>query len=238
MPITDEQAKYIKEQIFKQIETFPAEKREQVKEYISKMNNEELEEFLIKNKMIKQEGNEGEVAGESDEEATSEAQPSVKKGNECIMCLLSSKQVESLIIYEDKDYLAALEINPITKGHIILIPKQHLKSSKELKSKALTIANKIGKHITKKLEAENFQINTSDEIGHALINIITKYKGEVIDFKRKQAKKEELLQLFQKIGKIEKKVKIQKIKTEKSEQKDSKKEKIKLDLHKLPRRIP
>lgn len=222
MVLNDEQAKTIKEQIFKQVETFPEDKRAQIKEYVSGMNNEQLEEFLIKNKMIKSEG-------ESGEEGVSE------KG-ECIMCMISGKKIESRIIYEDNDYLSALEINPMTKGHAILIPKEHVKEAKNLKPGAFTIANKIGKHIAKKLGAENFQVNTSDEIGHALINIIPKYKGETIDFKRKPSKKEELKEIYDKIGKIQKKEKTIKIKTEKVEKKNE--EKPKINILKMPRRIP
>ena len=95
MPLTDEQAKTIKEQILSQIKNFPEDKREQIKSYIEGMNNEELEEFLIKNKMIKQEGESVENKSNINE-------------NRCVMCLIAEKQIESLPIYEDKNYLAVL----------------------------------------------------------------------------------------------------------------------------------
>jgi histidine triad (HIT) family protein len=235
MPITDEQAKQIKEQIFKQVESFPADRRDQIKEYITKMNNEELEEFLIKNKMIRNEGS-GEDKGDGSEEDEENSKEGAR-GSECIMCLISGRKVEAYVVYEDKDYLGALEINPITKGHSILIPKQHIKEAKDLKAKAFSIAKKIGKHLVKKLGAENFQVNTGDEIGHALINIIPKYKNEAIDFKRKPAKKEELLKLYESIGKIETKAKTIKVGEKKPKQSKSEEE-IKVNVLKLPRRIP
>ena len=192
MPLTDEQAKQVKEQILKQVESFPEDKKAQIKSYIEPMNNQELEEFLIKNKMIPQEGQEA-------QDPNSEGSI---QGTQCIMCSLANKKIESLVIYEDKDYLAALEINPYTKGHTILIPKKHIEEAKTLKNKALSLANRIGKHLIKKLESEDYEITTTDDLKHAVINIIPKYPGEKLDYQRKPAKKEELKETQEKIGLI------------------------------------
>lgn len=231
MPLTDEQAKNIKEQLFKQIESYPEDKREGIKSYLASLNNEQLEAFLIKNKLIKPEGE----TGESEEESSSQEKTSEKAaGNQCVMCLIANKQIESLAIYEDKDYLAALEINPFSVGHTILIPKKHLKESKEMKSKAFAIANKIGKHLVKKLKAENFQITSSDDVKHAIINIIPVYKDKPLTFERKPMKKPELQETAMKIGRMEK---TQKKKIEKKEKPQTNEDK-KPNLIQLPRRIP
>lgn len=226
MALQEEQAKSIKEQILKQAESFPEDKREEIKAYILSMNNEQLEEFIIKNKLIKQPAESGKEAGKQ-----------AKAPNECVFCLIAGKQIESFVIYEDKDYIAVLEINPFSPGHTILLPKQHIKETKQLKAKAFTIADKIGKHLVKHLRAESFQISTSDELKHALINIIPIYKGKPVDYKRKSASKPELQELAIKIGRIEKKPRIMKIKTEKQGVKISE-SKAKSALIKLPRRIP
>jgi histidine triad (HIT) family protein len=232
MPLTDEQAKTIKEQLLKQIESFPEDKREGIKQYITGLDNKGLEEFLIKNKLIKAEGQEAD--GGSEEEKPSAAAKSSGKG-QCVMCMLANKQIESLAIYEDKDYLAALEINPITSGHVLLIPKQHIAETKQIKSKAFTIANKIGKHLVKKLGAENFQINSSDETKHAIINIIPRYKGQEISYERKPAKKQELQEIAMKIGSMTKKESKPKVK---KEEKKVEKSSENSNILKLPRRIP
>jgi histidine triad (HIT) family protein len=200
------------------------------------MDNKQLEEFLIKNKMMSESG-----------EIGNEEEPTTKNGKanqQCVMCLISGKQIESLAIYEDKDYLAALEINPYSEGHVILIPKKHIPESKSLKSKAFTIANRIGRHLVSKLKAEDFQITSSDDLKHAIINIIPRYKDQKITFERKPAKKEDLNNLAMKIGKIEQKKKAIKIKTEKSEEQtgktklDSKADLKKSNILQLSRRIP
>lgn len=237
MALTAEQAESIKEQIKEQLRNFPEDKRKEAEEYINSLNDQQLEEFVMKNNLVKLDGQE--------EFSSPTNQPNTKGQDSCIMCLLSSKKIESFIIYEDKDYICLLEINPFSKAHSILIPKEHISKVKDIKSKAYTLANTIGKHITKKMSAENFQVNSSDELGHAILNIIPTYKNEKIDFKRRKATKEELQDLYSKIGKIEKKEKVIKIKTEKSEQIESSKEKSenkaekpKSSLPQFSRRIP
>jgi histidine triad (HIT) family protein len=217
--ITLEQAKSLKEQILKQIESFPADKREEIKSYISSLNNEQLEEFLIKNKLIKPQN-------DSKEEKT------LKGETDCIFCNISQKKIPSFILYEDKDYLATLEIKPFSIGHTLLIPKKHIEKSKSLQVKAFRTANTIAKKIIKKLGAESYQVNSSEDLGHAIINIIPTYKDEKISYERKPASKEELQNLAIKIGEIKKKSPAKK--------KQNKKE-IRLDnsnIIKLTRRIP
>jgi len=43
----------------------------------------------------------------------------------CIFCKIVKGEIQSIKIWEDKDYLAFLDANPINPGHILLIPKKH-----------------------------------------------------------------------------------------------------------------
>lgn len=45
--------------------------------------------------------------------------------NECIFCKIAKNEIPSYKIWEDKDFCAFLDINPINKGHVLLIPKKH-----------------------------------------------------------------------------------------------------------------
>jgi len=218
MPLTEEQIKSVKEQLLKQVANFPQEKRKQAEEYIKFMNSSQLEEFLAKNKLLKQQ--EGQGSKE-------------KEAGKCVYCNLANKIIESLPIYEDKDYLAVLEINPYSKGHAIIIPKRHIENAKALKARALTTTRKVGKFIIRKLKAEDFQITTSDELGHAIVNIIPVYKDVPLTYERKPADKKELQELSMKIGKLEKKTR------QKKEKKiEIEKEKITPNIIKFSRRIP
>lgn len=45
--------------------------------------------------------------------------------NTCIFCKIVAKEVPAEVVYEDADFLAFLDIRPLSPGHALVIPKQH-----------------------------------------------------------------------------------------------------------------
>ena len=43
----------------------------------------------------------------------------------CLFCLIAKKKVNSSVLAEDEKLLAFLDINPISKGHALIITKKH-----------------------------------------------------------------------------------------------------------------
>ncbi|MEM3791156.1 MAG: HIT family protein [Candidatus Micrarchaeaceae archaeon] len=52
---------------------------------------------------------------------------------ECLFCMIAGRKSDAVIVYETKYVLAFLDINPVFKGHTLLIPKEHIESIFELK---------------------------------------------------------------------------------------------------------
>ena len=46
----------------------------------------------------------------------------------CIFCKIVSKEIPSKIVYENDKVLAFYDISPITREHILIIPKKHIPS--------------------------------------------------------------------------------------------------------------
>ena len=46
----------------------------------------------------------------------------------CIFCKIINKEIPASVVYEDDDFLAFKDINPIDKVHILIIPKNHIES--------------------------------------------------------------------------------------------------------------
>jgi histidine triad (HIT) family protein len=44
---------------------------------------------------------------------------------DCIFCKIVAGELPAAKIYEDEKCLAFLDINPVTNGHVLLIPKEH-----------------------------------------------------------------------------------------------------------------
>jgi len=210
--LTEEQAEDIRAQLLEQIESFPEDKREELKEKILNMTNEDLEAFLKQN-----------------QEA---AQTQAPQGKQCIFCLIIEGKMPSHKIAEEKEEIAVLEINPLSKGHTLILPKRHLETTKISRS-SFSLAKKIAERIKEKLNPEDIKISTSNIFGHALIEIIPVYKGETIS-QRKKADEKQLLELQDtlKIIKRDSKPRIKKPKAEVE---------VKEEKHNLPKvkpRIP
>lgn len=45
--------------------------------------------------------------------------------NTCIFCKIVAKEVPAEVVYEDANFLAFLDIRPLSPGHTLVIPKQH-----------------------------------------------------------------------------------------------------------------
>jgi len=48
--------------------------------------------------------------------------------NDCIFCKIVSGEISSFKVYEDEEFLAFLDVNPIARGHTLLIPKKHFEN--------------------------------------------------------------------------------------------------------------
>lgn len=56
---------------------------------------------------------------------------------DCIFCKIVSGAVPSFKLYEDAQVLAFMDINPLTEGHALVIPKRHAPTLMETDDEAL-----------------------------------------------------------------------------------------------------
>lgn len=191
--LSEDEAENIKNQIIQQIEnSFPEDKKEFAKQQIFSMNAEQLEEFLKQNKLIKS-----------------------QQKSQCVFCSIMSGEIQSYKIDENKEAIAVLEINPISEGHTLIIPKKHILFKDKIPLALSSFAQKIAKKIKAKLKPKEVKIIPSELFGHEIINILPIYKNETFDSKRYHTKPEELEEIqkkFEKEDKIIKKPKRKKIK--------------------------
>ena len=47
------------------------------------------------------------------------------KDDNCIFCKLANGDIPTNTIYEDADFRVILDASPATKGHALILPKQH-----------------------------------------------------------------------------------------------------------------
>ena len=51
--------------------------------------------------------------------------PSRNADSNCIFCKIAKKEIPANIVYEDDDFMAFLDIRPLSPGHALVIPKDH-----------------------------------------------------------------------------------------------------------------
>lgn len=219
--LTKEQASSIKVQLIEQIESsasFPEEKKEFAIAQIEAMDPEALEAFIMKNKLIK----------------NGKTSP-----GKCVFCSIIFGDISSYKIAENSKAIAVLEINPISKGHTIIIPKEHIVFGKNIPKEISALSKKVSKTIKSRLAPEKIKITASNILGHEIINIIPRYDGQENE-ERSHASSEELLELQKVLTRGEAKKAGTPKKTNKEKKKRGTKEIIK-DFEKkfwLPKRIP
>ena len=80
----------------------------------------------------------------------------------CIFCKIANGEIPSTTLYEDEDFRVILDLGPATRGHALLLPKEHYKNLFELDdetaSKVLGIAKKVGAKMVKALHADGFNL--------------------------------------------------------------------------------
>lgn len=175
--LTHEQIKNLKEELIRHIESsFPEDKKDFAISQIEAMDSEELEKFLIKNQLLKKEdANTG--------------------TGHCVFCSIVFGDIKSYKIAENSKAIAVLEINPISRGHTIIIPKEHVSSEKELPKQVAALSKKVSSLIKKRLKPEEIKTESSNVLGHEVINVVPFYKNQKGSSERKPASAEELTEL-------------------------------------------
>lgn len=81
---------------------------------------------------------------------------------ECIFCKIIRGEIPSFKILEDDDVLAFLDVNPIARGHALVIPKHHskdiLETPAEWTGKAFAGAGRVAKAVQKTLNPDGINI--------------------------------------------------------------------------------
>ena len=109
------------------------------------------------------------------------------KQDNCIFCKIIAGEIPSRTIYEDDDFKVILDANPASKGHALILPKEHCANiyeiSEELLAKATKLAKRLAGHMTAVLDCDGFNLlqNNGEVAGqtvfHFHMHLIPRYIG-------------------------------------------------------------
>lgn len=97
--------------------------------------------------------------------------------SDCIFCKIVKNEIPSTKVWEDDKFLAFLNINPVTDGHLLLIPKEHHVMMTDVPDKLLSEiyikAKKLMKAVKKAMGADYVVLSVEGtEVPHFHIHLI------------------------------------------------------------------
>ena len=126
------------------------------------------------------------------------------KDANCIFCKIANGEVPSQTLYEDATFRVILDLGPATKGHALILPKEHHANLYELPEttagEAMKLAKKMASVMTERLGCEGFNLvqNNGDLAGqtvfHFHMHLIPRYRadGQKIGWKPQEVSQAEL----------------------------------------------
>lgn len=118
------------------------------------------------------------------------------KNENCIFCKIAAGDIPSATIYEDDDFRVILDIEPASKGHALILPKEHYANlyelPDELAAKTLVVAKKVISKMTDIVGCDGYNVlqNNGETAGqtvfHFHMHLIPRYEQDDVTISWKQ----------------------------------------------------
>lgn len=84
------------------------------------------------------------------------------KKDDCIFCKLANGDIPTNTIYENNEFRVIMDASPASKGHALVLPKDHYADiyeiDPEVLGRAIQVGQKVVKHATKVLGCEGYNL--------------------------------------------------------------------------------
>ena len=134
------------------------------------------------------------------------------RDNNCIFCKIANGEIPSATIYEDEDFRVILDLSPASKGHALILPKEHYANLFELDDekagKVLVVAKKVITKMKEILNCDGYNLVQNNgeaacqTVNHFHLHLIPRYEGDNVGLQWNpgtltEEVKEEILLKFQ-----------------------------------------
>ena len=107
---------------------------------------------------------------------------------DCLFCKIIAGKIPAEKIYEDGTTLAFLDINPVNRGHTLVIPKEHFPNiytiPRDYYERLMGVVHKLAPQIKTLVSADGVNIGMNNDgaagqvIFHAHIHIIPRFSND------------------------------------------------------------
>jgi len=110
------------------------------------------------------------------------------KKDDCIFCKIANGEIPTNSIYEDEKFRVILDMGPATKGHALILPKEHYANLYELPedwaAEAMVLAKRMAGSMTEKLGCDGFNLVQNNNpcagqtVFHFHLHLIPRYEND------------------------------------------------------------
>lgn len=107
---------------------------------------------------------------------------------DCIFCKIISGEIPAVKVYEDSEVISFMDIKPNHRGHILVVPRDHVENiyglSSESAARLMIVVQKLSVAIKNAVDADGINISMNNEsaagqiIWHAHMHIIPRYNED------------------------------------------------------------
>jgi histidine triad (HIT) family protein len=108
--------------------------------------------------------------------------------DDCIFCKIAAGEAPATIVHEDERTIAFMDINPATRGHVLIIPRRHSRDLLEIAVEDLqavaAVAQELARQAVDRLGADGVNLINScgraawQVIFHFHMHVIPRYEGD------------------------------------------------------------
>jgi histidine triad (HIT) family protein len=107
---------------------------------------------------------------------------------DCLFCKIVAGDIPATKVHEDDDTIAFMDINPATRGHLLVIPRRHARDLHEIGDDDLAAvartAKRLAARVVERLGADGVNLHQSNgevawqTVFHFHVHVIPRYQGD------------------------------------------------------------
>ncbi len=131
---------------------------------------------------------------------------------QCIFCKIAKGEIESNIVYEDSNVMAALDVQPANPGHVIVFPKEHYSIIQQMPDADVARLFALVKYVSSAVfeatgaQGTNVMLASGALAGqkspHVLVHVIPRFEKDGMPsefWKPKQLKEEQMAEIAKRV---------------------------------------
>jgi len=111
---------------------------------------------------------------------------------DCIFCKILAGEIPCSKVYEDTQFIAFLDIRPVHKGHVLIVPKKHFVNIFDTPDEEAEAIYKVARTIAKAVKdatgcdginvVQNNNAAAGQEVFHSHLHVIPRFENDKLRF--------------------------------------------------------